>query len=401
MVSAYGSEDITSEIQEAGIKKMMLKPVTASLLFDVTINVLGQVGDIIQETHVHHRGANIAEELSVISGAVILVVEDNELNQEVAMGLLEEGDFEIHIANDGREAVDMVAKNHYDLVLMDVQMSVMDGVSATIEIRKDAKNSALPIIAMTANAMKQDREKCVEAGMNGHIAKPIDPNELFSTLLKWIKPNQSMKASNVPIVKKKVAEQEAVLPLIDGLDVELGLQRVIGKKSLYMNMLRKYVINQANLSNELRAALAANDYSTAERVIHSAKSVSGNIGATNLETMAKTIEKMIHEKSDSDTILINIAQFELVQNTMITSINSQLPPDPATAYLSFVDTSKSIEIFTKLRQLLAENDSDADDLFEENIDVIRVSLGEDIFSKLNAAMQEFNFKKALELLSKV
>ena len=86
---------------------------------------------------------------------------------------------------------------------------------------------------------------------------------------------------------------------------------------------------------------------------------------------------------------------------MITSINSQLPPDPATAYLSFVDTSKSIEIFTKLRQLLAENDSDADDLFEENIDVIRVSLGEDIFSKLNAAMQEFNFKKALELLSKV
>jgi two-component system sensor histidine kinase/response regulator len=401
MVSAYGNEDITSEIQEAGIKKMMLKPVTASLLFDVTINVLGQVGDIIQETHVHHRGANIAEELSVISGAVILVVEDNELNQEVAMGLLEEGDFEIHIANDGREAVDMVAKNHYDLVLMDVQMSVMDGVSATIEIRKDAKNSALPIIAMTANAMKQDREKCVEAGMNGHIAKPIDPNELFSTLLKWIKPNQSMKASNVPIVKKKVAEQEAVLPHIDGLDVELGLQRVIGKKSLYMNMLRKYVINQANLSNELRAALATNDYSTAERVIHSAKSVSGNIGATNLETMAKTIEKMIHEKSDSDTILINIAQFELVQNTMITSINSQLPPDPATAYLSFVDTSKSIEIFTKLRQLLAENDSDADDLFEENIDVIRVSLGEDIFSKFNAAMQEFNFKKALELLRKV
>ena len=401
MVSAYGNEEITNEIQEAGIKKMMLKPVTASLLFDVTINVLGQVGDIIQETHVHHRGANIAEELSAISGAVILVVEDNELNQEVAMGLLEEGNFEIHIANDGREAVDMVAKNHYDLVLMDVQMSVMDGVSATIEIRKDAKNSALPIIAMTANAMKQDREKCVEAGMNGHIAKPIDPNELFSTLLKWIRPKQSMNVSNAPVAKKKTVEQEPVLPLIEGLDVELGLQRVIGKKSLYLNMLRKYVSNQANLSNELRTALAANDYSTAERIIHSAKSVSGNIGATNLETMAKTIEKMIHEKIDSDTILKRIAQFEIIQNDMIISIKSQLPLDPAIKYLSSVDTSKAAEIFTSLRQLLAENDSDADDLFEENMDVIHAMLGEDIFLKFNAAMQEFNFKKALALLNKV
>ncbi|MEY3280955.1 MAG: hypothetical protein RL674_940 [Pseudomonadota bacterium] len=398
MVSAYGNEELTNEIQQAGIKKMMLKPVTASLLFDITINVLGQAGDHVQDSHVHHRGANIAEELAIISGALILVVEDNELNQEVALGLLEEGDFDVHIANDGREAVDMVAKNNYDLVLMDVQMTVMDGVSATIEIRKDAKNNALPIIAMTANAMKQDREKCVAAGMNGHIAKPIDPNELFSTLLAWIKPKPHFNSSKVSQAMKSEVLQEVILPIVDGLDVELGLQRVIGKKTLYMNMLRKYVTNQANTSNELRTALAINDYQSAERIIHSAKSVSGNIGATHLEAMAKSIEHMIHSSVDSDTILNTISQFEMGQNAMITSIKSQLPTDIAAEHLLSVDRSKASAIFAQLRQLLAENDSEADDLFEENLDVIRVTLGEDVYLKFNTAMQEFNFKKALELL---
>ena len=398
MVSAYGNEELTNEIQEAGIKKMILKPVTASVLFDVTINVLGQAGDHVKESHIHHRGVNIAEALAVISGAVILVVEDNELNQEVAMGLLEEGDFEVHIANDGREAVDMVAKNHYDLVLMDVQMTVMDGVSATIEIRKDSKNQALPIIAMTANAMKQDREKCVAAGMNGHIAKPIDPNELFSTLLTWIKPKPDYPSSKVSKAIKSEVLQEVILPMVDGLDIELGLQRVIGKKTLYINMLRKYVTNQANTSNELRTALAINDYPAAERIIHSAKSVSGNIGATHLEAMAKSIEHMIHSQGECDTILHHISQFEVVQNAMITALKSQLPHDVAAAHLLSVDRSKATAILTQLRQLLAENDSEADDLFEENSDVIRVTLGEDVYSKLNTAMQAFNFKKALELL---
>jgi two-component system sensor histidine kinase/response regulator len=281
---------------------------------------------------------------------------------------------------------------------MDVQMTMMDGVSATIEIRKDAKNNALPIIAMTANAMKQDREKCVAAGMNGHIAKPIDPNELFSTLLAWIKPKPHFNSSKVSQAMKSEVLQEVILPIVDGLDVELGLQRVIGKKTLYMNMLRKYVTNQANTSNELRTALAINDYQSAERIIHSAKSVSGNIGATHLEAMAKSIEHMIHSSVDSDTILNTISQFEMGQNAMITSIKSQLPTDIAAEHLLSVDRSKASAIFAQLRQLLAENDSEADDLFEENLDVIRVTLGEDVYLKFNTAMQEFNFKKALELL---
>lgn len=125
----------------------------------------------------------IRGEVAIIKGAAVLLVEDNELNQEVVLGLFEGCGFNLHIANNGKEAVEMVAKNNYDIVLMDMKMPVMDGVTATMEIRKDSKNNDLPIVAMTANAMQQDREQCANAGMNDHVSKPICPKELFRTLL--------------------------------------------------------------------------------------------------------------------------------------------------------------------------------------------------------------------------
>jgi two-component system sensor histidine kinase/response regulator len=397
MVTAHGREEVIKEIQDSGIADMIIKPVNASILFDMTMHVLGQENDDVPESHVHH-GSSILEKLATIKGTSILIVEDNELNQEVAMGLLEDGGFDVHIANDGKEAVEMVANNTYDIVLMDMQMPVMDGISATIEIRKDAKNKDLPIVAMTANAMQQDREKCSEAGMNDHVAKPIDPEELFGTLLRWIKPKQNMNfsAKLMPTTQSAV-KQDDDLPVIDGLDVELGLKRVIGKKPLYFNMLRKYVTNQANTSNQLREALATNDYETAERVAHSAKGVSGNIGASNLQAMAAEIEKMIHEKAANENMLAKIASFEITQTALIAQIKAFLPLNEPE--LDTSDKSKSAEILQKLGQLLAEHDSEADDVFEENLNLIRATLGTENFLKMNAAMQQFNFKKALEIFN--
>ncbi len=400
MVTAHGREEVIKEIEDSGIEEILVKPMNASILFDVTMHVLGQKNDAALERHTIHHGSNILEKLAIIKGASILIVEDNELNQEVAMGLLEDGGFDVHIAKDGQEAVEMVAKNTYDIVLMDMQMPVMDGITATIEIRKDTKNKDLPIVAMTANAMQQDREKCAKAGMNDHVTKPINPDELFYTLLKWVKPKQSMTSSvtTVPTTKTAVKLDDD-LPVVDGLDVELGLKRVIGKKPLYFNMLRKYVTNQANTSNELRAALAVNDYITAERVVHSAKGVSGNIGALNLQAIAAEIEKMIHKNVATDSIIVKIASFEIAQNTMINALKAQLPSDPTTDDLSTVDISKSNEVLGNLSKLLAENYSESNEVFEDNLDLIRTVLGADAFSKMNSAMQQFNFKKALELLN--
>ncbi len=403
MVTAHGREEVIKEMKDSGIENVLIKPVNASILFDITMHVLGQENDQHEEQrHTVYYNSNILEKLAVIRGASILIVEDNELNQEVAIGLLEDGGFDIHVASDGQEAVDMVAKNTYDIVLMDMQMPIMDGVTATIEIRKDARFKDLPIVAMTANAMQQDREKCAKAGMNDYVAKPIDHNELFRVLLKWIKPKQNMALPETIArsVTKKSAKQNSNLPVIDGLDVELGLKRVIGKKPLYFNMLRKYVTNQANTSNELRAALAANNYEAAERVAHSAKSVSGNIGATHLQEMAADIERMIHEHATADHIIEKIAPFEIAQNALINALKSHLlPTNPVIASLSAADISKANEVLATLNKLLSENDSEADELFEDNLDLIRAVLRVDIFSKMNSAMQQFNFKKALELLN--
>jgi PAS domain S-box-containing protein len=401
IVTAYGREDVIKDMQSSGIENMIVKPVNASILFDVTMHVLGQENDDVQERHTHHENSNILEELAIIKGATILLVEDNELNQEVAIGLLEDGGFTVHIANDGQKAVEMVAKNNYDIVLMDMQMPVMDGVSATIEIRKDAKNNLLPIVAMTANAMQQDRKKCAEAGMNDHVAKPIDPNKLFRALLKWIKPKQNMNSSEKTmqsVAQKTTSKQDNDFPVIDGLDVELGLKRVIGKKPLYLNMLKKYVTNQLNTSNELRAALAKNDYETAERVAHSAKGVSGNIGASNLQAMAAEIEEMIHARLEIDNIFAKIFAFETAQNAMIESLNNSLPAEklkPDTV----LDKSKAAGVLTELHKLLSENDCEASDVLESNLDLLRLVLGAECFTKLDGAIKQFDFEKALELLN--
>jgi two-component system sensor histidine kinase/response regulator len=399
MVTAYVREDGAYESEGCGLEGILIKPVNASLLFDTTMRILNP-SPMTPPDFLH-----ISDELAILEGASILIVEDNELNQEVAMGLLADFGFNIAIANNGQEAVDMVEKGNYDIVLMDMQMPVMNGVMATIEIRKDARFAALPIVAMTANAMAHDEDVCANAGMNDHVAKPIDPDELFRVLLKWIKP----KVGKVALMEKRAStgrrEEDKKfdhdLQHIGGLDVELGLKRVIGKKPLYLNMLRKYVTNQENTPSELRAALAANNQELAERIAHSAKGVSGNIGATRLQNMADELEKMINGHAPRDVIDAQIMAFETVQTTMITALKTALPADKSADVFDYLDTSKAVEVLTKLSELLKDDDSEAIDILEENIDLLRVVLGTDTFSKVDKAIKDFDFEKAIVLLENV
>lgn len=180
MVTAYGREEVLKQAEESGIENVLVKPITSSTLFDTTLAAL-QASD---------ESPGLALDLPIIDvtlmrGARVLLVEDNEINQEVALGQLEDAEVEVDVAENGEMAVRMVQANAYDLVLMDMQMPVMDGIEATRVIRSDPRFDALPIIAMTANAMAADRDKCLKAGMNDHIPKPIDPHELFRVLSQW------------------------------------------------------------------------------------------------------------------------------------------------------------------------------------------------------------------------
>ncbi len=397
MVTAYEREDMLKDAKAAGLEDILIKPVNASVLFDTTMRILGK--DVSEKTNGHrHSIEDVMEDLASIEGATILIVEDNVVNQEVAMGLLGNFGFNVDIANHGQEAVEMVKKNHYDIVFMDMQMPVMDGVTATIEIRKDSRFTHLPIVAMTANAMTQDKEKCAQAGMNDHVAKPIDPDELFRVLLKWVKPKITKTVSNRNYTIAK-PQLEGKLPRIDGLDVELGLRRVIGKKPLYLNMLRKYATNQAHTSAELRTALTENNYSLAEHIAHSAKGVSGNIGATTVQNLADTLEKMISNHADKDVISTQIALFEKAQSALITALNMAFQTESESKNTNKeLDTSKAAEILERLNELLNDDDSEASDILEENADLLSFILGTETFDKVDYAIKNFDFDKAVVLL---
>ena len=401
MVTAYGREEVMKEAELAGLEDFLIKPVTASILFETVLRVLGGLRD---ETRTNGRDISTTmKELAAVKGASILVAEDNELNQEVAMGLLSDAGFDVHIAKNGQEAVEMVAEHNYDLVLMDMQMPVMDGVAATMEIRKDARFKDLPIVAMTANAMQQDKEKCAEAGMNDHVAKPIDPDELFRTLLKQIKPKQVVPApEKANTAQKSPAQWQGIdMPVIDGLYVELGLRRVVGKKPLYLSMLRKYVTNQKNTPAEIRAALDADDPATAERIAHSAKGVSGNIGAVGLQEKASELEKMIKEGAARTAIDDRLSTFAELQSAMIMALKTALPPVVITPDPVALDTSKMAEVLSQLKQFLSENDSKAIDVLENNLDLLRFGLGPELFTEVDHAIEQFDYEKALRLLEKI
>jgi two-component system, sensor histidine kinase and response regulator len=174
------------QAEQNGIESVLVKPVTSSTLFDTTLAVL-QTSDISPDK----APSAISFDVTRTRGARVLLVEDNEINQEVALGQLEDAKVQVDLAENGEVAVRMVKDNQYDLVLMDMQMPVMDGIEATRAIRSDARFDDLPIIAMTANAMSADRDRCLEAGMNDHIAKPIEPQELFMMLTQWIRSGSS------------------------------------------------------------------------------------------------------------------------------------------------------------------------------------------------------------------
>ncbi len=188
MITAYGRDEVMKSVEEAGIEDVLIKPVTSSLLFDTVMRIMGGDTESCQETDIKTPVNGLID----LAGARILLVEDNDLNQEVAIELLTDAGFVVDLAADGAKALEMVnAQAHqggYSIVLMDMQMPVMDGITATREMRKLPQHANLPIVAMTANAMSGDRDRCLEAGMNDHLAKPIDPEELWAKLRRWIKP---------------------------------------------------------------------------------------------------------------------------------------------------------------------------------------------------------------------
>jgi len=302
LVTAYGREEVMQQAEEVGLEGFLLKPVNPSMLFDTIIQAFGEA--VPETSRVAQRHEQEAEALEHIRGANVLLVEDNEINQQVAREILEGAGLNITLANDGQEAVNAVKESNYDAVLMDVQMPVMDGYTATKAIRKwecgmgNEGNNPIPIIAMTAHAMAGDEDKSLQAGMNGHVAKPIDPDQLFSTLQKWIKPSKKrVQQPEVPLesLESDQAEpdEEQLPESLPGFDLAAGLKRLMGNKTLYRKLLLDFGAKYTGVAGEIHKTLNSKDLEQAHSLVHNLKGLAGNLEATDLQAAAANLEKLV------------------------------------------------------------------------------------------------------------
>ena len=232
--------------------------------------------------------------MASIRGARVLLVEDNEFNQQVASEMLESAGLSVTLAANGEQAVEKLQAETFDAVLMDVQMPVLDGLEATRRLRRMEGLGALPVIAVTAHAMAQDRQRCLDAGMSDYISKPIDPHELKRLLVTWIHPRQEIPPCPPPPVGDNVS-LPASLP---GISIKAGLQMCNGNHSLYRDMLLKFQASKRDDLHEIRAFLVNGDRDTAGMMAHSMKSVAAIIGATDLSAAAMMLEEAIAQKRD-------------------------------------------------------------------------------------------------------
>ena len=328
MVTGFGREEVFFEAKRVGFELVLVKPVNLWVLYETSLRILGKNGFSESQERKQQLVIVQRKNLRAISGAKILLVEDNELNQIVAIELLKEGGFAVDVADNGQMAVEMVKKNDYDLVLMDMQMPVLDGLEATKQIRSDRRFAQLRIVAMTANAMAGDRERCIAAGMNDHLPKPIEPSVFFEMLTRWIPPLNDVDDSigNSDMNHEFFPEEDIDLR-ISGLDVELGLKRVLGKKKSYLNLLRKFASGQKNTIAELNQAIGNGDYSGAERLVHTLKGVSGNIGAMEIKHAATILETAIRELPSKESLTPLISDMSTLLEAMLKSLEENLPEE--------------------------------------------------------------------------
>jgi two-component system sensor histidine kinase/response regulator len=323
MVTAYGREEVLAQADGAGIEGVLVKPVTASMLFDTTLSVLhGKAGGDERP----HEGAAPAVPSALPRGGRVLLVEDNEINQQVARELLQDAGLVVETAWDGAQALERLRHARFDLVLMDMQMPVLDGVEATRRIRGELGLRELPVIAMTANAMEQDRRRCEAAGMDGFLSKPIQPDRLLATLEFWMGTR-----ADAPAPAAAPAEGAAARLAIDGLDTALGLQYAMRKETLYLALLKRFAETQADAVTRIRAARALGDAATAERVAHTLKGLAGMIGATEVQALAERAEEALHGGTPPEAAL---AALEERLSRLARALREQLPagvPDPERA----------------------------------------------------------------------
>jgi len=404
LITGFGREDVMRQAKDIPLDGFLLKPVTQSLLFDAIMEAFHQ--DVALQNKHEIIKSLVPEGFDAIRGATILVVEDNEVNQQVVTEMLEGEGFFVTIANNGQMALEKIqeaTKNQmFDVILMDLQMPVMDGYTASKEIRQANHLNDVPIIAITADAMSGTHEKTSAAGMDDYITKPIDPRALFNALLKWIKPGARVLPEGFEQQQRDGLLREELLPDLPGIDVQNGVIRAGGSVRRYKQVLAKFVENQGNADKRIRQAIEAGDYDAAVRLAHTLKGVSGNVGALDLHAHAIRVESCLKEE--------NTNQINSVLQELTTSLQQTCQTlKPILDETDHKTLSDNLEInladlaprIKKLHQCLLDWDMDAQSVLEEIRQFVSGSEFSDGFDRVARHVDAYANEKALAELEKI
>ncbi len=389
MVTAYQSDQAKKQAKEMQLDGFLVKPVSQSTLFDPIVDIFGREESLFS--------ASVGDELqqsaaTTPAGASVLIVEDNPTNQEIARELLHQAGFRTTTAENGEQALEVLRKQSFDAVLMDVQMPIMDGYETTKRIRRSRRiDKDVPIIAITAHAMSGDREQALQAGMNDYIAKPFDPQQLIAKVRQWIADPKSDRKAPTPATSK--ATLQNAFPPIKGIDTEDGLRRVGDNPEVYLRLLRQFMEECEKAARELTPCSGGRENCKhTSSVIHNLKGVAGNIGAKSLMKLCQEAEtKLSANRSIRRELQKIVSQAQRLRREIARHLPDQAPA-PEASLQGEENLERARELLANLRELL-ENDLHVEQKILDNLAEVLPRDNRQA-TELMRAVTDFDYAKA-------
>ncbi len=393
MVTAYDQEEVKSDAMESGIDGFITKPVNQSLLFDAITMIFNR--ENWERRKKRQDYVPQQKQLTAIAGARVLVVEDNAINRQVAREFLTQAGLRVDTAKNGLQAIAAMAEKEYDMVFMDIQMPELDGLEATRRIRSLPEYAHLPIVAMTAHAIAGDREKSMSAGMNDHVTKPIDPDELMNALLRWIKPGHRSLAN----AREQRVETDDALPRLTTVDAVQGVKKVGGNKQLYKKLLMDFYNDYCQTGDEMEKVLAQGDHTRVLRYVHTVKGVAGNIGASLLSATAADLEVPLlagdPEKTGTAFPAFSRSLHGVLEELRPLALAGGQARPPAPEQFSII---RATELTEQLTPFLEEGNCEAEDLIPHIRKTLTQAETADTVATLIEQIEQLDFDQALNTL---
>lgn len=380
------------------------KPVIPSVLLDSVMVAVGEKEKSLRSAKSRHTV--IREAAMKLRGAKILLVEDNRINQIVATDLLSQYGIDVHIAVNGKKCLEMLELESYDGVLMDCQMPEMDGYTATRRIRENDKYKLLPVIAMTANVMAGDHEKSLQAGMNDHIEKPININEMLCILSKWVSPTVPTKLSPSQnesyLTNSNKRSIKSKLSHIPEIDVKTAMARIQNDEDIYIDILSVFLEECRDFESMFLDARAATDSTSAIRCAHSLKGMAGNIGAQRLQDAAKSLESGCNSdlpEPEIDDLLGKVIEFLDPVLAGLEEFFANRDSDESATVFAAQDEYK--HLLPKLRELVEDSDTEAANVLRELLSFSNLGSVTEKLRLIQKAVINYDFDEALEIMNRI